>query len=356
MSRKLRDSVVVITGASTGIGRATALAFARQGAHVALASRREDALERTAQECRSFGARALVVPTDVTAEAAVEQAAQNAFQEFGRLDVWVNNAAVTAFGRFEETPPEVYRKVIETNLFGYVHGARAALPYFREQGSGTLINVSSVVGVAGIPYVNSYVTSKFAIRGFSESLREEMADEPINVCTILPSSIDTPLFQQGANFMGWGSKPLPQVYDPEEVAQAIVACAQSPKREITVGNAGRMLSAFHGLAPSLFERMMAKQTLKEHFNEQRVPPTRGNVFAPMNEWTTARGGWRNPELDARRRRMSLGTLAIAGMAAGLALLVWQRRRNRDGDPSAANSPAPARKSVRAAALLGRLSR
>jgi NAD(P)-dependent dehydrogenase (short-subunit alcohol dehydrogenase family) len=209
MSRKLRDSVVVITGASTGIGRATALAFARQGAHVALASRREDALERTAQECRSFGARALVVPTDVTDEAAVEQAAQNAFQEFGRLDVWVNNAAVTAFGRFEETPPEVYRKVIETNLFGYVHGARAALPYFREQGSGTLINVSSVVGVAGIPYVNSYVTSKFAIRGFSESLREEMADEPINVCTILPSSIDTPLFQQGANFMGWGSKPLP---------------------------------------------------------------------------------------------------------------------------------------------------
>jgi NAD(P)-dependent dehydrogenase (short-subunit alcohol dehydrogenase family) len=138
MPRKLRDAVVVITGASTGLGRATALAFARRGANLSLAARREDTLHQPAQECQHFGSRTLAIPTDVTDEAAVQNLAQRTFQEFGRLDIWVNNAAVTAFGRFEEIPSDIYRRVIETNLFGYIHGARAALPYFREQGSGTL--------------------------------------------------------------------------------------------------------------------------------------------------------------------------------------------------------------------------
>jgi NAD(P)-dependent dehydrogenase (short-subunit alcohol dehydrogenase family) len=137
---------------------ATALAFARRGANLSLAARQEDALHQSAQECRHFGGRTLVVPTDVTDEAAVQNLAQRTVQEGGRLEIWVNNAA-TAFGRFEETPPGTYRRVIETNLFGYIHGARAALPYFREQGSGTLINIASIDSLMGMPYVSAYVAS-----------------------------------------------------------------------------------------------------------------------------------------------------------------------------------------------------
>jgi short-subunit dehydrogenase len=333
MPRKLRDAVVVITGASTGLGRAIALAFARRGVNLSLAARGEDALHQPAQEYRHFGSRTLVVPTDVTDEAAVQNLAQRTVQELGRLDIWVNNAAVIAFGRFEEIPSDIYRRVIETNLFGYIHGARAALPYFREQGFGTLINIASIDSLAGMPYTSPYVASKFAIRGFSESLREEMMGEPINICTIMPGSIDTPLFQHSANYSGRASKPVPPVYDPSEVAEAIVACAENPKREVLVGSSARMMAAFHGIAPLLYERMIARRAPKDHFTNIRTGPTKGNLFEPMLEWAGTRGGWRNPELDARRRRVTVGVLA--GVAAmGLAFMMWRRRGNRASEDNA----------------------
>jgi short-subunit dehydrogenase len=333
MPRKLWDAVVVITGASTGLGRAAALAFARRGATLSLAARGEDALHQTAQECRHFGSRALAVPTDVTDEAAVQNLARQTILEFGRLDVWINNAAVIAFGRFEEIPADTYRRVIETNLFGYIHGARAALSYFREQGSGTLINIASINSLAGMPYTSPYVASKFAIRGFSESLREEMMGEPINICTIMPGSIDTPLFQHSANYSGRASKPLPPIYDPADVAEAIVACAENPKREVLVGSSARMMAAFHGIMPSLYERVIAWRAPKDHLTNIRTGPTKGNLFEPMLEWAGTRGSWRDPELDARRRRMTVGVLA--GVAAmGLAFMMWRRRGNRASEDSA----------------------
>jgi short-subunit dehydrogenase len=292
MPRKLRDAVVVITGASTGLGRAIALAFARRGVNLSLAARGEDALHQPAQEYRHFGSRTLVVPTDVTDEAAVQNLAQRTVQELGRLDIWVNNAAVIAFGRFEEIPSDIYRRVIETNLFGYIHGARAALPYFREQSSGTLINIASIDSLVGMPYTSPYVASKFAVRGFSESLREEMMGEPINICTIMPGSIDTPLFQHSANYSGRASKPVPPVYDPAEVAEAIVACAENPKREVLVGSSARMMAAFHWIAPGLYERMIARRAPKDHFTNIRTSPNKGNLFEPMLEWAGTRGGWR----------------------------------------------------------------
>ncbi|WP_017720518.1 SDR family NAD(P)-dependent oxidoreductase [Kamptonema formosum] len=150
MPRSIKDSVIALTGASSGIGRA-ALELAKQGATLLLAARRAGVLEEVAAECERLGGRARAVPTDVTSEEAVQELAQRAVNTFGRLDVWINNAAVTLFARFEDAPSQVYRRVIETNLFGYIHGARAALPYFREQGSGILINVDSVVGAAGQP-------------------------------------------------------------------------------------------------------------------------------------------------------------------------------------------------------------
>ena len=329
MPKKIRDSVVVITGASSGIGRATALACARRGATVVAAARREGLLEDLANECERLGGRALAVPTDVTDEEAVNALARKAVENFDRLDVWVNNAGVTLFSRLEEAPIEEYRRVFETNLFGYVYGARAALPYFREQGSGVLINNDSVVAKASQPYTSAYVTSKFAVRGLSECLREELildGAKDIYVCTIMPASIDTPFFQHGANYTGRAPKALNPVYDAEKVAKAIIRCAQRPKREVIVGNAGRMLALQHTLSLGLYERQAARQIDKDHFRDEPASSTSGNLFEPLAEGTEVSGGWKNADGTVSARRMALAGAAAA--AAGAGLMGWRRlRRN-----------------------------
>lgn len=315
----LKDRVVVITGASSGIGRACALRFAGEGAAVVLAARRREALEEVAEEVRSHGGTALVVPTDVRDEAAVEALARAATERLGGLDCWVNDAAVSLFGRFEEAPPDVFRAVLETNLFGYIHGARAALPRFREQGRGVLINVGSVVGVVPQPLASAYTTSKFAIRGFTLSLRQELRGSGIEVCSLLPASIDTPLFQHAANYTGRPPRPISPIVPVEDVAEAIVALARRPRREVVVGRSGQALLQLHRLAPGLTEALMARQVPREHFQqERRAAPTEGNVLAPVPRWTGASGGWRE---SARRRR---ATRALA--AAGAAFVAWRVAR------------------------------
>ncbi|HLP89709.1 MAG TPA: SDR family oxidoreductase [Nostocaceae cyanobacterium] len=299
MTRAIRNLVVVITGASSGIGRATALEFARQRATVLLAARREGALQDAVQQCDRLGGTAIAIPTDVRNESAVQNLARQAIERFGRLDVWVNNAATSAFGRFEQIPTAAFRQVLETNLFGYIYGARAALPHFREQGSGTLINISSVVGVTGQPYTTPYTISKYAIRGLSDSLRMELYLDnarDIHVCTVLPASIDTPIFQHAANYTGRETKAMTPVYPARQVAEAIVGLVEKPQREIIVGQSAYVQILQKTLAPDLYERVMARQVDQDHFQDYKPAAIKdGNVFEPMLDYSGISGNWLGTE-------------------------------------------------------------
>ncbi|WP_460146942.1 SDR family oxidoreductase [Pseudomonas sp. H2_H03] len=222
---RLHGKTVVITGASSGIGRAAAHAFAEQNTRLVLAARDQAALDEVVEECAVRGAEAIAVKTDVTRNdqmlALAEQAA--AFGN-GRIDIWINNAGVGAVGNFENTPLEAHEQVLQTDLLGYLRGAYAAWPYFKAQNSGILINTLSLGSWVAQPYAAAYSASKYGLRGLTQALRGELVGFPdIHVCDIYPAVMDTPGFRDGGNFTGHALKPPPPVYDPHRVAQAMVA-------------------------------------------------------------------------------------------------------------------------------------
>jgi short-subunit dehydrogenase len=307
VGRDLTDSIVVITGASSGIGRAAAVAFARRGSRLALAARAREPLEQVARECEGCGVEVLWLPTDVREEDQVAELSRRTVDRFGRLDVWVNSAGVIVYGRFEDVPGDVFRTVIETNLFGHVHAARAALPQFRRQRSGVLINMASVWGRVTAPHVSAYVTSKFAIRAFGECLRQELRDVPgVEVATMLPQAVDTPIFARAGTFAGRAARPIPPVIDPETVASGILRCAQSPKREVTYSRAGRLFEIVHSVAPSLYSRLLPPAFEAGNYGDRTIPPTAGAIFDPAQGDHAIEGGWKR-----HRRRELARALAAA---------------------------------------------
>jgi len=276
----LRDRVVVITGASSGLGRATAYKLAEQGCRLVLAARRLEDLENTAQGCQERGGEAISVQTDVTIEDDVIRLAAVAVERWGRIDVWINNAGVTLFARIEDAPFAEHRRVIETNLFGAIHGARAVVPIFRRQQRGTMINVGSVLSKVGNPFVPSYTISKFGLHGLSEALRVELAEHPdIHVCTILPYTIDTPHFEDGANALGLQANAMPPMQSPETVAQAIVDLVRRPRRQRFVPRIAALGLAAHWMFPGLAERLLLRALKKFHLGPPELK-TGGNLYEP----------------------------------------------------------------------------
>jgi len=287
----LRGKVVVITGASSGLGRAAALEFARFGAVLVLAARRADALEQTARLCASMGGgRAIPVMTDVTVEAEVQRLALRALELDGRIDVWVNNAGVSSFGLLDGTPFEPHRRVFETNVFGAIFGARAVLPVFRKQGRGVLINVGSILSKVGQPFVPSYVISKFAVRGLSEALRAELANYPdVHVCTLLPYAMNTQHFETAPNFVGRAAFALPPAVAPEAAARAMVQLARRPRRERHVPRITLLGLALHQLFPRTVERAIHHIVAHWHFGRLIGEEPRGNLWLPSPEPARVRG-------------------------------------------------------------------
>lgn len=286
MNHPREGRVAVITGASSGLGRETAYQLAERGARVVLAARREDELERTAKGCRERGGEALVVPTDVTHADAMQQLATAAVEHWGRIDAWINNAGVTAFSLIDEGGEDDladHRRVIETNLFGAIHGVRAVVPIFRRQRRGTLVNVGSLLSKVGNPFVPSYVMSKFALNGLSEALRVELAEYPdIEVCTLFPYAIDTPHFQSGANGIGRQISAMPPVQSPEEVARALVGLVEHPRRQRFVPRVAELGLVIHRLAPRTSERLLLRALRRFHLGEDE-PPRAGNLYRPAAE-------------------------------------------------------------------------
>ncbi|WP_458780894.1 SDR family oxidoreductase [Arthrobacter sp. D3-16] len=322
---RVKNSVVVITGASSGIGRATALRFAGKGARLVLAARGAESLEAVAAACRKRGAEAIAVPTDVTDADKVEALASRAVEEFGRLDVWVNNAAVGVFGLLTEIPPKDFQRVLDVNISGYVNGARAALNRQTAQGSGTLINVSSIVAETPLPYSAAYSISKAAVRALSVSLRSELAREGVtgvNVCTVLPATIDTPFYQNAANFTGRRPKAMPPVYTPQRVAKAVVKLAAHPRRETVAGGlGGRLLVLQHKFTPGAVEAATARQVDHRQLSRrQSATVTTGNLRQASQSIGKASttGGWHG------RRRTAQRTLAGAAALAGAAVALRKR--------------------------------
>jgi short-subunit dehydrogenase len=293
----LKNKVVVITGASSGLGRETALQLAERGCRLVLAARRDDALEEVAEHCRNRGGEALVVPADVTSEESLDQLIRSTLEQWGTIDVWINNAGVTTFAHLDQGEFAEHRRVIETNLFGAMLGARLVLPVFRRQRHGTLINVSSVLGKIGQPFAPSYAISKFGLRGLSEVLRVEVADElGIHVCTVLPYAIDTPHFQVGANEIERETFAMPPMQSPEKVACAIVGLIVRPRREILVPRSLALGLALHWLMPRPIERLLLHALRNFHLGGTQ-PRTEGAVFEPPRE-KAAIHGRRPPKLGA----------------------------------------------------------
>jgi NADP-dependent 3-hydroxy acid dehydrogenase YdfG len=256
---ELQGAVVAITGASAGIGWASALAFARAGSRLALAARRVERLEALAAEVRALGSEALVMRVDVADAADVHRFVEATVERFGRLDVMVNNAGYGVRGRVEETPVEDYRRLMEVNFLGTVHGCREALPIMRRQGRGVIINVSSIVGHRALAGGGAYAATKAAQISLTESLRLELRGTAIAACSVHPVATETEFAEVAAQASaGRPGEPLGPTQSAEAVARAIVACARRPRPEVYPYRASRALVWLNALAPGLMDRLAAR--------------------------------------------------------------------------------------------------
>ena len=332
--KKLNDQVMVVTGASSGIGLATARAAAKGGAKLVLAARNGDALRELADEIARAGGEAFAYEADVGDEAAVAHLARAAVERFGRFDTWVNNAGTSVYGEMTEIATDDHRRVFETNFWGTVYGSLEAARHFRGRAGrygGALINVGSILSDRAIPIQGMYCASKHAVKGFTDSLRMELelAGVPVSVTLVKPASIDTPFPQHARNYMDEEPTLPPPLYHPAVVARAILHCAATPERDVTVGGAGKAIVATGKLAPRVTDRVMeATMTAAQKKGEPPRNPA-GALHAVGGPALEERGDYSGPVLGSSAYTAAAVHPLLAGavaIGAGLALAAVVGRR------------------------------
>jgi short-subunit dehydrogenase len=280
-TKPLQEQVIVITGATSGIGLATARMAARRGARLVLAARSDEGLQLAVDDVRTLGARAVPVVADVADPAAVGRISNEAVDEYGGFDTWVNNAGISIYGKLEDTPLEDMRRLFDVNFWGVVHGCRTAVARLKE-GGGVIINLGSVVSDRAIPLQGIYSASKHAVKGYTDALRMELEKEglPIAVTLIKPTSIATPYVDHARSYMAEKPTLPPPAYHPEAVARAILRCAERPVREVVVGAAGHMISTMGRLAPRITDRYMEAVLSEQEKTNQPAGFRPGSLYEP----------------------------------------------------------------------------
>lgn len=323
------SQVVVITGASAGVGRATARRFARDGARLGLLARGEVGLEATRREVEELGGQALAIPTDVADYAQVKQAAEQIEERFGPIDVWINNAMVTVFSPVKKMQADEFRRVTEVTYLGTVHGTMVALEHMQERDQGVILQVGSVLAYRAIPLQSAYCGAKHAIQGFSESLRSELMhdDSGISLSMVQLPALNTPQFEWSRNKMGQKAQPVPPIYEPEVAAEAIHWAVSETPREMSVGMRSSLILNLNKFFPGVGDKYLAENGYSSQMLEEPSDPERGdNLFAPVERDAGARGPFSDRARASSRQlwvssHKGLLMAAAGALAAGTLLAI-----------------------------------
>lgn len=329
-------STVVVTGASAGVGRATAIAFARKGCNVALIARGRQGLEGAKRDVEAAGGQALVLPLDVSDVDAVFAAADQVVRHWGHIDVWVNNAMVTIFAPVRDIKPEEFRRVTEVTYLGQVYGTMAALKHMRSRNEGTIVQVGSALSYRAIPLQSAYCGAKFAVRGFTDALRSELKHErsPIRLTMVQLPAVNTPQFDWARSRLPRKLQPVPPIYQPEAIASEIVRAALEAPRELWIGRS--TIKAIFGnmLLPLLGDRILALEGYSGQMTAELAPlDRRDNLFEPVPADPGTRGRFDRVAdrhvmaFDAVRLRAGIACALIAGLAGSIAIATSRKVRS-----------------------------
>jgi short-subunit dehydrogenase len=352
--KKLKNQVIVITGASSGIGLVTARLAAKGGAKLVLAARSEGPLRQLTEEITKAGGKAAYVVADVGVRDQVHEIARVAIERFGGFDTWVNNAGVGIYGKVVETPVEDMRRQFETNYWGVVYGSLEAVAHLKTRG-GALINIGSTLSERAAILQGSYSATKHAVKGFTDALRMELAldNAPVSVTLIKPGPIDTPYTLNAKNYMDAEARHPAPAYAPEVVARAILRAAQKPKREVFVGGGGRGIALLGVLAPPVSDAFMRKVMVPQSKLKPQ-PPSQKNALDAPSDRLAERGNFPGHTRETSLYTFSAFHRTLTGallLGAGLAFYAWRQGKNDDSDaapsrlpladtPSDGDAPAP----------------
>lgn len=331
--KPIHQQVVVVFGASSGIGRETAIQFARKGAKVVVAARGEDGLKSLVESIRNFGGEAIYQVADTAEYEQVQAVAVRAVGEYGTLDTWVHCAGVSLYATFENTSPEEFRRVLEVNLLGQIYGAKAALPHLKKEGRGVLIHISSVEGKRALPLQSAYASSKHGIIGFLDALRMELQHEklPIFVTNVMPAGINTPFFNHARTKLGVKPQPAPPIYHPQVVAEVILHAAEHPTRDIFAGGAARMFAVMQNVSGTMMDKYLGKTMFEgQKTKEPKSGDAPDNLYAPVAGYDKVGGDFADKAKPKSMMRWletnpNAARWAKGAAVASLALLLLRRR-------------------------------